>query len=378
MKFLDGGYEELQLDIVGFLAILGESSVLVQSQVAALSKFFLLPRLLPAPQALIRTTRPERLEPSTGKVVGAHSGVLRDHVNHLAHLLHSNNNRPLPAYSVTCKRITWNPGAESNVDARPISPMSALSVLGCVMSIALLVLAIRLNDGFALLAVLALSFLSTIIGIANRWFLKLPKRDQDRPVPPADVVICYPNGAFLIIKCTEEIARELYWHPDECIYWVNDSIYRLISLLGTLILMFGVICLGNATLDLQLGFAASYIILNAAYWAVAALNPQRNWNLTRYSVHEVRYDDGAVNKTFTAALWKAIAATQSVHWARVGRIPPSSRAWDKWLDDAEREAKTGGPAWDEKGDEVKHSPDWQYDVKLSEYLAQPGSPTDYC
>ena len=342
---------------------------------AALSKFFLLPRLLPAPQALIRTTRPERLEPSTGKVVGAHSGVLRDHVNHVAHLLHSD---PLPAYSVRCIRITRNSGAESDVDARPISPMSALSVLGCIMSIALLVLAIRLNDGFALLAVLALSSLSTIIGIGNRWVLKLPKRGQKRTVPPADVVICYPNGAFLIIKCIEEIARELYWHPEECIYMVNDYIYRLISLIGTLILMFGVICLGNATLDLQLGFAASYIILNAAYWAVAALDPQRNWNLTPYHVLPVPYYDGAENDTFTAALWKAIAATQSAHWARVGRIPPSNRAWDKWLADAEREAKTVDGAWDEEVDRVKDSPPWPYDETLSKYLAEPSSLTDYC
>ena len=46
------------------LAILGEASVLANAQVSALSLFFLLPRLVPAPQALIRTTRPERLEDS--------------------------------------------------------------------------------------------------------------------------------------------------------------------------------------------------------------------------------------------------------------------------------------------------------------------------
>jgi hypothetical protein len=43
-----------RLDIVGFLAILGEGSVLANAQVATLSKMTFLPRLLPAPQALMR------------------------------------------------------------------------------------------------------------------------------------------------------------------------------------------------------------------------------------------------------------------------------------------------------------------------------------
>ena len=48
--------DSLQLDIVGFLAILGEGSVLANAQVLTLSKLIFLPRLIPAPQAL--TTGP--------------------------------------------------------------------------------------------------------------------------------------------------------------------------------------------------------------------------------------------------------------------------------------------------------------------------------
>ncbi|KAL8786882.1 MAG: hypothetical protein Q9213_002513 [Squamulea squamosa] len=367
MKFLGrDGYNDLQLDIVGFLAILGESSVLVQSQVAALSWFFLLPRLVPAPQALIRTSRPERLEPTRGKVVGAYSGGNRDYVNHLAHLLHEGNS--LPAYSVRCEKVTNTNGTSSDVKARTFGPITWLSILGCCMSIALLGIAIGLNDGFALVAILALSSLSTLVGIGNRWSLRLKKRKANRVVPPSDVVLNYPNGSFLIIKCDENTARQLYWHPEECEYMVGSTAYRAISLCGTLILMFGVICLGNATLNLQVGFAVSYIILNAAYWVVAALPAKWNWDLSYYHVERIEYEGPEQMESFTEALWKAIAITQTAHWVNVGSIAPISKAWDNWIKEAELEAKEAPAVWDEKGDTIRAFPKWDYNAALTRHF----------
>lgn len=348
------------------LAILGESSVLVQSQVAALSYFFLLPRLVPAPQALIRTSRPERLDSSTGVVVGAYSGGIRHHINHLAHLLHEGNT--LPAYSVRCEKVTYTTSTSSDVKARLFGPITWLSILGFFMSIALFGLAIRLNDGFALVAILALSFLSTLVGIGNRWSLKLKKRTADRAVPRSDVVLNYPNGSFLIIKCNENTARQLYWHPEECDYMVGSTAYRAISLCGTLILMFGVICLGNATLDLQIGFAASYIILNAAYWVVAALPPKWNWDLSYYHVERIKYEESEQADSFTEALWKAIAITQTAHWVPVGRIAPVSKGWDNWIKEAEYVAQSGPGAWDESANVVRGLPKWDYNAALTQHL----------
>lgn len=92
---LDGPYKlnfftnfgNFQLDIVGFLAILGEGSVLSNAQVATLSKWMFLPRLLPAPQALLRTSRPEKLESSPGFVTGVYSGNHRDYVQHIGNIV---------------------------------------------------------------------------------------------------------------------------------------------------------------------------------------------------------------------------------------------------------------------------------------------------
>lgn len=242
-----------------------------------------------------------------------------------------------------------------------------------MMSVALFAIAIAQNDGFALVAILALSFLSTLVGIGNRWYLKLSKRKANRRVPPSDVVITYPNGSFLIIKCDEDTARELYWHPDKCDYMVGPTSYRILSLSGTLILMFGVICLGNATLDLQVGFAASYIILNAAYWVVAALPPQWNWDLSYYQLKTIPYEGGEKNETFTQALWKAIAITQSAQWVKNGSIAPHSQGWDAWVLEAEEMAKTGRGGWDEKEDVVREFPPWDYDEALTRHLHQASS-----
>ena len=242
------------------------------------------------------------------------------------------------------------------------------------MSIALFAIAIALDDGFALVAILALSFLSTLVGIGNRWSLQLQNRVAERNIPRADVVLSYPNGSFLIIKCDENVARQLYFHPEKCEYMVGDTAYRAISLCGTLILMFGVICLGNATIDLQVGFAASYIILNAAYWVVAALPPRWNWDLSYYDVKTLKLLGPEKNKTFTEALWKAIAITQTADWVRVGSVAPVSKGWENWTKDAEAKAKAEPPVWDDKDDVPGEFPDWDWNGALTAHLD--ASPAD--
>jgi hypothetical protein len=80
-------FTNLQLDIVGFLAILGEGSVLASSSVATLSKMMFIPRLLPAPQALLRPSRPDKLLSVKGWATAVHSGNDRDYVNYIGHTL---------------------------------------------------------------------------------------------------------------------------------------------------------------------------------------------------------------------------------------------------------------------------------------------------
>ena len=319
---------------------------------------------------MIRTSRPESLKPERGKVVGARSGGIREQVNHIANLLHSRER--LDPYSVRCERIT-KADPDAHVKAATFGPLTWLSLLGTSMSIALLVLSIVQSDGFALLTTILLSLLSTLVGYGSRWDLTLMKRRSDRTLRPDSVIIKYPNGAFLIIKCDEEIARELYWHPEECKYNVEKTAYRIISLFGTIMLMFGVICLGNSTLALQIAFAAAYMILNAAYWVVAALPPKWHWDLDCYKVKREEYEGGEKNTSFTLALWKAIAITGTSKWLKESQIAPVNDAWKEWARRAGVKAKEGFISSEdgsqEKNGERRHLPHWDADGELTKLLA---------
>jgi hypothetical protein len=55
--------------------------------------------------------------------------------------------------------------------------------------------------------------------------------------------------------------------------------------------MGGVICLANATIQLQTGFATTYMVINICYWIGVAPLPADHWNLTRLTVSEIRAED---------------------------------------------------------------------------------------
>lgn len=350
MRFLNS-LDNIQLDIVGFLAILGEGSVLSTANVQTLSRFTYFPRLIPAPQALIRPARPTRLPTSEGSVVGVFSGNTRDHINHVAQLIHKGDS--LPHYTVQWQRIvrsTANPIVKANL----WGPVTYVSLLGSAMSAILLAISIYEKDGMALLATVFLSLVSTLVGFGSKWTLSLAERKSNRVTPPADVVVHYPGGVFLVVHCDEEVARALYFSPEACNYGLGKSWYRAISLLSTILLMFGMIMLANAKPILQIYYAAAYMLLNAAYWVVAALPYTWNWDLSDFEVVRQDYnmprgdaeDPGPsltakerdVAVSFTGALWRAIALTGSSGWVRTAGIAPKTAAWDEWLEEAENVA----------------------------------------
>ncbi|KAL5357085.1 hypothetical protein BJX96DRAFT_172207 [Aspergillus floccosus] len=329
-------FRDFHLDIVGFLAILGEASVAVNYQVSTLSYFIFLPRLLPAPQAFIRPARPLRLDPLPGVVIGVSSGNLCRHVHRIPHIILPGEklNASKCDYTVRRVEVSITEGKKNAplVTAKTFSLLSLLSVAGCAISFALLGLSIHYNDGWALIATVLLSCLSTVIGVACKWELKLGKRTANRNIPPSDVIVCYPNGSFLIVKCDENVARALFFAPERCDYLLGSVVYRSLSLLATLMLMFGVVALGNSQLELQLTFGASYLFLNVAYWVVAAMPERLHWD---YSALEIKEEetpvDPSAKRSFTDALWQAIKQTKATRWVRTGQVAPDTRAWDEWL-----------------------------------------------
>ncbi|KAB8072671.1 hypothetical protein BDV29DRAFT_177003 [Aspergillus leporis] len=375
--FFNESFEDFHLDIVGFLAILGEGSVSVNYQVSTLSWFTFLPRLLPAPQAFMRPSRPVRLDDVPGMVLGIRSGNCRPHVYRIPHILLPGEQSMKISSDYTVRRFKigikkGEPGAPL-ITARTYGPLPLLAVLSCTMSIALLGLSIRFDDGWAVVATILLSCLSALLGLMCKWSLTLGKRPEgtgDTHIPDGDVIIYYPNGSFLIVECKEDIARPLFFAPERCNYLLSGTWYRSLALLGTMMLMFGVIALGNAGARMQVAFAASYLLLNAAYWMVAALPERLHWD---YSALQIEEDvprglpdppkedpDGQGKPTFSYALWCAIKLTKSTKWVRTGRIAPDTQAWDKWLRMADDVANNRVEAVDPKT--------WNYSVCLKECL----------
>ena len=264
---------------------------------------------------------------------------------------------------------------------RTFGPLSFVALFGLLESAALLAVSIAFRDGMAIVATILLSFLSVIVGIGNKWNLKLNQRSVRRGWTPAgDVVIRYPKGSFLVVKCTEDVARSLYFAPENIDYLIQSQwIYRLVSLVGTIMLMGGIVCLGNARIIPQLGFAAAYMIINALYWIVAALPPKVHWDTSAFTITRHRFDSTKPedtdknftekNKTFTQALWKVIVATRSVEWAKRNNTAPNSPAWAQWLKDAEANANSSVPY--NEGDTVVYPvPDWDPQHALITLLAE--------
>jgi len=203
-------------------------------------------------------------------------------------------------------------------------------------------LSVTFGDGFSILATILLGFLSTVVGFCNKWNLKLPKRPSVS-APPGDVVIRYPNGSYLIVRCDEDVARELYFAPEEIEYTIKSpKVYFMLSLVSTLMLMLGIIALANAKIQLQFVWAGAYLVANVTHWLAAAVPPRMHWDLSCYEVREQGIDGGPQNPNFTEALWKAILFTKSITWVINGEAAPQTATWTQWLHDAEEKAKQYG------------------------------------
>ena len=276
--FFLSSFKDLQLDIVGIVAILGEASVLRISQISALSWHHQLPRLMPAPQALLKHTLEKRLPIEPGKVVGVYSGNVNFELNFFSQLLHE---RELDNYEVEFLTVKKRKDMEDRppYEINQSGGLQILSLLGSALSVTLIVLSVVYNDGWALVGTILLSTTSSLVGFASRSKLevKQPPKDRLTKSPDSDVVIYYPlTGAFRVVRCSEFESR-LYFTCETCKPLLGESLYRAFALAGTVTLIFGLVCIGNAQNILQIAFAATYVLLNIAYWLASAIGSDKHW-----------------------------------------------------------------------------------------------------
>ncbi|KAJ8132418.1 hypothetical protein O1611_g1213 [Lasiodiplodia mahajangana] len=367
----DEGPAGWRLDVVTLLAVIGESSIAEHAQIITASVLCLMPRIIPAPQALLKPSRPQRLPETTARMTGVYSGVVLDTVGFFANIIHpldelqpfafrvleikhrdknnaggievpaptanggasfltklrpytrTNTNlsmarsikgppadalddepeSPRPRGRATGLSVNFSPDIEAgpepprqgitrrptmkekvqdfvanptlaNMAARPaipatlFSPMHILEAFSVLLTFAIIAWAAVQRDGTAIIAVTLMGSASSVVGWASWWRPILMNRSHTNKVPAGDVIIRTREGAFLLIKCTEEVARELYSGTEECEYHVSGQAYRVLMGLGTLMIMVSVILLGNCKWKSQIFIGASYIALNGLYWTM--------------------------------------------------------------------------------------------------------------
>ncbi|KAI1116539.1 hypothetical protein F5Y14DRAFT_68057 [Nemania sp. NC0429] len=454
-----------RLDVVTLLAVIGESSIAEHAQTITASVLCLLPRIIPAPQALLKPSRPPRLPETTARMTGVYSGVVLDTVGFFANIIHpldelqpfafqvleikhrDKNNaggievpqpaangggsflgklRPYPRTNTslsTAARSIKGPPADAlddgpvrsrgratghgvaftsdvadveagptppapaqklarratmkekvqdfvanptlaNTDARPAipatlySPIHILEIFSALLTFAIIGFAGSQKDGTAILAVTLMALASSVVGWASWWRPILMNRSHTNQVPAGDVIIRTREGAFLLIKCTEEVARELYSGTEECEYHVGGQAYRVLMGLGTFLIMVSVILLGNCKWNVQIFIGASYISLNGLYWTMGLLPKRLFWDLSRYEFNDVTppeaknadkttdpNDPREGVKSFTRTLWYAIRETKRTAWVRRSGAAPITPQWQLWLAEAEAAAKAGNKTW---------------------------------
>ncbi|KAK3342811.1 hypothetical protein B0H65DRAFT_230907 [Neurospora tetraspora] len=466
-------------DVITLLAIIGEGSVAEFAQTITASSLCMLPRLIPAPQALLRPQRPQRLPEVHAKLAGVYGGTLLDSVGFFANILHPldeyrafdfrvfeikhthllkadfsrrlekegflgtvfgirwlkrkkakkqeqknseitiNNTRengangsgahevntdttadadadavrrrngtnkhvtldvdpehgdhvPTPGINrqptmseritdivtapkmMTPQRVASSPNARYTVPPALDSPMHVINVFSFLITVAILIISAYWNDGAAVTAIVTISVAASVMGYASWWYPLLMARQANAKVPPGDVVIRTREGAFLVVKCTEEVARELYQGTEECRY-VSTKYHRLFMGIAMVLLMVAVVLLGNCRWSSQALIGGAYVLLNSIYW-VCGLLPQRFfWDLSRYTITDITPEDVKSNNdndvppNFTRTLWYAIRETKKDAWVDRSGALPGTLQWKKWLEEALKAANEGNYNWDAVG-----------------------------
>lgn len=401
-----------KLDVISLLAVIGESSVESHLQVLTSSWYCILPRLIPAPQALLKPTRPLRLPDANAAVVGVHNGTLVPSLNYFPEIFHPIES--LPPFSFQVFEITHNPNRQQNqtldtdqevqasddsqqsicigadpatnrggfvhpsrqstlsnlkrmlkrekdrpcIPSRKTSPLNIVTIVSFFWTCGLVVWASVIGDGTAILALASISLVSSLVGLASYWKPVLMKRPSKIKVPAGDVVIRTREGAFIVVKCNEEVARELYTGTEECDYYITNEVYRILVGIGTVLLMISVVLLGNCRFTMQAAIGLSYMVLNGIFWAASLLNRRKFWDLSYYNIKPItpptsRNADHVMNKgvgpedmpSYTRTLWYAIRETKEVDWVGRGGAAPRTPEWDEWVRLAGENARMGNLDW---------------------------------
>ncbi|PWY86508.1 hypothetical protein BO94DRAFT_556971 [Aspergillus sclerotioniger CBS 115572] len=354
---LDSDAQSWRFDIVSLLAVIGGSSIEKHKQAITASTFAGFPRILPAPESLIDTDRPTRL-PSVKEVniIGVYSGTRFTELNFFANVIHKLEELEefeFRSYEITYGKKKADVEREGRPDSkntvtiplRTLCPLNLVTLISILMTIGLFIWAGMIHDGVALVGLAAMSLSTSSACLSAQWYPRLATRPTKTQVLDGDIVMKTRHGAFVVVKCAEEITRELYGGAESCRYVFQGRAHQVLLACSTVLLMASIILFSNCGWTMQIAVGAAYIILNILYWALALLTePQDTWDMSRFIVKQT---EQKVTSSYTRALWEAIRETRKVEWVWKGEdLAPKTSAWDKWLKQAGVECQKPETDWD--------------------------------
>ncbi|RMZ38442.1 hypothetical protein AFCA_000419 [Aspergillus flavus] len=340
-----------KFDLVGLLAIIGESIIEEVVQPLTASPTILLPRLLPAPHALIRPSRRTALPSTPVTVHGVYSGIQLQSIPYFPSMIHQLElTRPYEFQKMTIELCqddeeVLRPGHDKIATVKKLAPLKLITICSSVWTAGVLAWAIVLRDGPAVVAIVLVSLASSFHSAASFWQSDAIVRPSSTRSPPGDLVLRTREGAFIVVHCKEAVARLLYTGEVKCAYVAGAKLYRILIYVGTLLLMLGIVLMSNCSWTMQVTLGASYLALNVIYM-FCALTPavSRTWH---WNMRLVRVLDKStiITENYTEAIWLAIRATKDIDWVRKGGLIPQTMVWNVWLDEAKLNASNGNANW---------------------------------
>ncbi|KAI5792334.1 hypothetical protein FPQ18DRAFT_335234 [Pyronema domesticum] len=259
----DGSKEYLKLDLVGLSTIIGESAINEHLHTITASKLCLLPRLVPAPQTLMKPRRIKRpaLKNMDAMTIIVDSSRKLDYLNYFPDILHEFDN--LSGFCLTMLDVRFKRHTQgAAIKPRNWGPIAVLSIIDAMFSLVLIGLAIYTSDGTAIVAISLISLADTFTGVGCIWATKdhtsmdswslyfktpaKPKKHVD-PSSPEDLILRNDKRASILVRCDTSVSRNLYFNQEHCVYLVGLLRSRIETCLGICTFMTGVILLANCT-----------------------------------------------------------------------------------------------------------------------------------
>ena len=273
------------------------------------------------------------------------------------------------------------------LSAKICVPFNILTLGSLLLTTGLIIWSIRVGDGYACVAIILMSFASSVVGWASKWtpafdttvpdlgksrrprkyfeanslarLIHRATRRSNMQSTEGTIILYTPmRQAFVVIHCTMEIAQRLYgFNANRPIYYVqNRHAYRALRGLGAALLILSLGFLASSTWKMQTAIGGTYMLLTIL-WQLPGLS-LKDWSYesTRLKIeeeypkglddaHKEKPDNADSEKlpSFARTLWYAIRETKETEWAFRSGMIQNTQEWRLWLDEAQ--SNINNPVW---------------------------------